>query len=61
MENIRSETITSPAVVLSDLDGTLFHNDKSISAYSKDVIARAQKKGLLFGICTARAKKNALK
>ena len=61
MENKASVKNPSIALILSDLDGTLFHNDKSISAYSKDVIARAQKKGLLFGICTARAKINALK
>ena len=52
MENI--------SLILSDLDGTLFHNDKSISDYSKSVIAAAQKKGVLFGVCTSRAKVNAL-
>ncbi len=49
------------SVILTDLDGTLFRNDKSISDYSKKMIAQAQQKGLLFGICTARAKINALK
>lgn len=49
------------SLILSDLDGTLFHDDKSISDYSKSVIARAQAKGYLFGICTARAKVNAVK
>ena len=49
------------SVILTDLDGTLFRNDKSISDYSKKIIAQAQQKGLLFGICTARAKINALK
>ena len=44
MENKSSEKNTSFALILSDLDGTLFHNDKSISAYSKDMIARAQEK-----------------
>ena len=53
MENI--------SLILSDLDGTLFHNDKSISDFSKQVIAEAQKKGVLFGISTARARGNALK
>ena len=48
-------------MVLSDLDGTLFHNDKSISDYSKRIIAEAQKQGILFGICTSRAKVNAAK
>ena len=47
-------------IILTDLDGTLFRDDKSISDYSKDVICQAQKKGLLFGVCTSRAKVNAL-
>lgn len=49
------------SVILSDLDGTLFRNDKTISEYTKQMIAQAQKKGVLFGICTARAKVNAVK
>ena len=49
------------SIILSDLDGTLFRNDKSISDYTKQIIRQAQSKGLLFGICTARAKVNALK
>lgn len=48
-------------VILSDLDGTLFHNDKSISAFTKEVIAWAQSKGILFGISTSRALVNASK
>ena len=53
MENI--------SIILSDLDGTLFHNDKSISDFTKETIRRAQTKGILFGICTSRAKVNAIK
>ena len=53
MENI--------SLILSDLDGTLFRNDKSISDFSKQVIVEAQKKGVMFGISTARARVNALK
>jgi len=53
MENI--------SIILSDLDGTLFHNDKSISDSTKETIRRAQAKGILFGICTSRAKVNAIK
>ena len=53
MENI--------SIILSDLDGTLFHNDKSISDFTKETIRRAQEKGILFGICTSRAKVNAIK
>ena len=52
MENI--------SIILSDLDGTLFRNDKSISDFTKETIRQAQAKGLLFGICTSRAKVNAL-
>lgn len=47
------------SIILSDLDGTLFHDDKSISDYSKKMIAEAQKRGILFGVCTSRAKVNA--
>ncbi len=53
MENI--------SIILSDLDGTLFRNDKSISDFTKQTIRQAQSKGLLFGICTSRAKVNAIK
>ena len=49
------------SIILSDLDGTLFRNDKSISDFTKETIRQAQKKGLLFGICTSRAKVNAIK
>ena len=48
-------------LILSDLDGTLFHNDKSISAFTKQTIAKLQEKGTLFGISTARALVNATK
>ena len=53
MENI--------TLILSDLDGTLFHDDKSISAYTKEVIKKTQDKGILFGISTSRALSNASK
>ena len=53
MENI--------SIILSDLDGTLFHNDKSISDFTKETIRQAQATGIKFGICTSRAKVNALK
>ncbi|HAO30975.1 MAG TPA: hydrolase, partial [Treponema sp.] len=42
-------------LVLADLDGTLFRNDKTISAYSKKIIKQIQEKGILFGISTSRA------
>ncbi len=53
MENI--------SIILSDLDGTLFRNDKSISDFTKETIRQVQAKGIKFGVCTARAKVNALK
>ena len=53
MENI--------SIILSDLDGTLFHDDKSISDFTKQTIRQAQEKGIKFGICTSRAKVNAIK
>lgn len=53
MENI--------SLVLCDLDGTLFRNDKSISEFTKLTIKKLQKKGILFGICTSRAFINAAK
>ena len=49
------------SLILSDLDGTLFHDDKTISAYTKQVVARAQGQGILFGISTSRAMVNAVK
>ena len=52
--------IKNTSIILSDLDGTLFHDDKSISDYSKQIIAEAQRRGILFGICTSRARVNAL-
>lgn len=52
MENI--------SIILSDLDGTLFRNDKSISDFTKQTIRQAQAKGIKFGICTSRAKVNAI-
>lgn len=52
MENI--------SIILSDLDGTLFRDDKSIPAFTKEIIRQTQAKGLLFGICTSRAKVNAI-
>ena len=46
-------------LILTDLDGTLFHNDKTISDYSKRIIKEAQSQGFLFGISTSRARLNA--
>ena len=49
------------SIILSDLDGTLFHDDKTISDFTRQTIKKAQVKGIKFGICTSRARTNALK
>lgn len=49
------------SLILSDLDGTLFQDDKTISDFTKKVIARAQRQGMMFGIATSRAGVNAVK
>lgn len=43
------------SVVLTDLDGTLFHDNKTVSEYTCEIIKKAQKKGILVGISTSRA------
>lgn len=40
-----------------DLDGTLLRTDKSVSAYTLEVLERCRKKGILLGIATARAER----
>lgn len=52
MENIH--------LILTDLDGTLFHSDKSISEYTKQIIGKAKQKGIHFGISTSRGRDNCL-
>ena len=46
-------------LVLSDLDQTLLHRDKSVSAYSVDVLRKVQQKGILVGVATARSEPSA--
>jgi Cof subfamily protein (haloacid dehalogenase superfamily) len=43
-------------MIVTDLDGTLFRSDKTISDYTKAVIARCQAKGIQFVAATARMK-----
>lgn len=43
-------------MIVTDLDGTLFRTDKTISEYTKSVIARCQKHGIRFVVATARMK-----
>ena len=49
------------SLILSDLDGTLFRDDKSVSNHTKETIIKVQQKGILFGISTSRALVNAVK
>lgn len=41
-------------LIASDLDGTLLRNDESLSSYTRAVLARCRKKGVLFFVATAR-------
>lgn len=41
-------------MVVTDLDGTLLRDDKSVSAYTQDVIRKLRNRGVLFVIATAR-------
>lgn len=43
-------------LIVTDLDGTLFRTDKTISDYTKDVITRCRAKGVQFAVATARMK-----
>ena len=47
-------------LLLFDLDGTLLRSDKTISAYTLDVLRRYREKGILIGISTSRAVHNCL-
>lgn len=44
-------------MIVTDLDGTLFRSDKTISQRSKAVIARCQAEGIRFVVATARMKR----
>jgi 5-amino-6-(5-phospho-D-ribitylamino)uracil phosphatase len=41
-------------MIITDLDGTLLHNDHSISEYTKNVLFRCQEQGIKISIATAR-------
>lgn len=45
-------------LILSDLDGTLLHDDKSISGKTQQVFADARKQGILVGFSTSRSSLN---
>lgn len=42
------------AMIASDMDGTLLRGDGSISAYTVNVIHEAQRRGILFTVCSGR-------
>ena len=46
-------------MLLTDLDGTLLHSDKSLSAYTEKVLLRCRERGILVVFCTARGESNA--
>lgn len=41
-------------MIVTDLDGTLLHNDKTVSEYTKNIINEIQNEGHVFVIATAR-------
>lgn len=41
-------------MIATDLDGTFLRDDKTVSAYSLDVVERARAKGVIFAVATAR-------
>lgn len=45
-------------LILSDLDGTLLRDDKTISKASEEAFSQARKNGVLVGFCTSRARLN---
>lgn len=48
-------------MIVTDLDGTLLHNDETLSDESIDVIKRFQNKGIRFVIATSRSLSSAMK
>ena len=41
-------------MIVTDLDGTLLKDDKSISTYTENVIKQLRNRGILFVVATAR-------
>lgn len=48
-----------PKLIITDLDGTLLHNDKTVSDYTAYVFEECRKQGILTCIATARGHTNA--
>lgn len=45
-------------LILTDLDGTLLHSDKTISQNTLDVLNECKKRGIFVGFCTSRGRPN---
>lgn len=41
-------------MIITDLDGTLLHSDKSISEYTRNIFLRCREKGIITTVATAR-------
>lgn len=56
---MQTETLAEKAkrikLIISDLDGTLLHSDKSVSDYSLETIKRVREKGIYFTVNTGRS------
>ena len=48
-----------PKLIITDLDGTLLHNDKTVSEYSVSVFKKCREQGILTAVATARGHTNA--
>ena len=48
-------------MVVLDLDGTVLRADKSISAYTREVLHRCREKGVYVVVATARGERDAQK
>ncbi|MCI8711671.1 MAG: Cof-type HAD-IIB family hydrolase [Ruminococcus sp.] len=47
-------------LLLFDLDGTLLRSDKTISPRTARALEKCRKRGVMLGICTSRARQNAM-
>ncbi len=47
-------------ILLFDLDGTLLKNDKTLSGYTLEILAKCKNSGYLIGISTSRSEQNCL-
>lgn len=48
-----------PKLIITDLDGTLLHNDKTVSEYSVSVFKKCKEQEILTAVATARGHTNA--